>query len=153
MSNSNERTIHFFDPLAAYGWLASFSPHPITILGQPYKTVAHFYLSQKFRGTPLERLIIKAPSPAEAKKIARNYCISVRRDWQAIREDIMYHGIRAKFKDHADLRALLINTLDSKLVEGPIDDLFWGCGVDGKGQNRMGALLMRIRFELCYPLE
>jgi hypothetical protein len=59
--------------------------------------------------------------------------------------------LRAKFTQHEDLRALLLSTGNARLVEwtnvdNPINRT-WG-EVNGKGQNKLGILLMKVRAEL-----
>ena len=60
----------------------------------------------------------------------------------------MLRGVRCKFKTHPELRELLIATGDELLVERSPIDFYWGCGEDGSGLNRLGAILMEIRAEL-----
>jgi hypothetical protein len=59
--------------------------------------------------------------------------------------------LRSKFLQHEDLRALLLETGDARLVEmgrtnNPVNRV-WG-EVNGKGLNMLGVLLMEIRAEL-----
>ena len=39
-------------------------------------------------------------------------------------------------------------TCSKNIVENSPVDNFWGCGEDGKGENRMGKILMVVRDEL-----
>ena len=55
----------------------------------------------------------------------------------------------SKFTQHEDLRRKLLDTGDAKLVEHTTRDRYWGDGGgEGKGRNRLGVLLMRVRDEL-----
>jgi len=60
----------------------------------------------------------------------------------------MLEAVRAKFSQHADLRALLVGTGDALLVEHTARDDYWGDGGDGHGKNRLGQILMQVRAEL-----
>lgn len=60
----------------------------------------------------------------------------------------MYKALLAKFTQHYDLRKLLLETEDRKLVEHSPYDSYWGDGGDGKGKNRLGVLLVKLRSEL-----
>jgi len=60
----------------------------------------------------------------------------------------MRRALRAKFTQHPDLRTLLLGTGDEEIVENAPGDYYWGCGKDGSGKNRLGALLMELRAEL-----
>lgn len=57
----------------------------------------------------------------------------------------MYEGLRHKFLQNEDLRVKLLETGDKKLIEHTDKDKFWGDGGNGKGENRLGILLMKLR--------
>ena len=57
----------------------------------------------------------------------------------------MYEGLKAKFTQNSDLKVKLLETGDRKLVEHTENDHYWADGGDGKGLNRLGTLLMRLR--------
>ena len=57
----------------------------------------------------------------------------------------MYEGLRHKFLQNEDLRVKLLETGDKKLIEHTENDKFWGDGGNGKGENRLGILLMKLR--------
>ncbi len=59
----------------------------------------------------------------------------------------MERALRAKFQSHPDLRALLVSTQDEELIEDVAGDAFWGVGEDGRGLNKLGLLLVRLRDE------
>jgi len=56
--------------------------------------------------------------------------------------------VRARFSQHEDLKRLLLDTGDAKLVEHTTNDDYWGDGGDGSGKNMLGRLLMEVREEL-----
>ena len=58
---------------------------------------------------------------------------------------VMREAVDAKFRQHEDLRALLLGTGDAKLVEHTDNDDFWGDGGDGSGRNELGRILMAVR--------
>ena len=62
--------------------------------------------------------------------------------------NVMYDAIRAKFTQHAELRQLLLDTQDAKIIEHTENDDYWGDGGDGKGKNMLGKILMKVREEL-----
>jgi predicted NAD-dependent protein-ADP-ribosyltransferase YbiA (DUF1768 family) len=49
-----------------------------------------------------------------------------------------------KFRQHGELRTLLLNTLPADLVYVESGDPFWGDGGDN-GMNELGKSLMRVR--------
>ena len=61
----------------------------------------------------------------------------------------MYEGLRYKFTQNENLKAKLLETGNRKLIEHTENDKYWADGGgDGKGQNRLGILLMKLRDEL-----
>jgi ribA/ribD-fused uncharacterized protein len=90
--------------------------------------------------------ILAAKTPAEAKRIGKT--VTLRKNWSQIREEVMETGLRAKFQQNPELKKKLIDTGNVDLIEGNTwGDTFWG-QVDGKGENKLGKLLMKIRKEL-----
>jgi NADAR domain len=72
-------------------------------------------------------------------------------NWTEIKFDRMRSVLHAKFSQHEDLRVVLLETGNARLVEegrtnNPVNRL-WG-EVNGKGLNMLGVLLMEIRTEL-----
>jgi ribA/ribD-fused uncharacterized protein len=59
----------------------------------------------------------------------------------------MLHALRCKFAD-PELQVLLLSTGLRTLIENSPHDSYWGCGRDGKGENRLGVILMRVREDL-----
>ena len=60
----------------------------------------------------------------------------------------MYVALYAKFTQHSDLKKRLLGTGDRPLVEHTERDRYWGDGGDGRGENHLGKLLMKLRGEL-----
>jgi ribA/ribD-fused uncharacterized protein len=73
----------------------------------------------------------------------------LRRDWERIKDDVMYDALKAKFGQHPELAALLLGTGDAEIVEHTHNDSYWADGGDGSGKNMLGQLLMRLRGELA----
>jgi len=67
-----------------------------------------------------------------------------------VKNDVMYRALKAKFRQHPDLRSLLLSTGNAKLVEHTVNDKIWADGGDGSGQNRLGELLQRVRDEIRF---
>lgn len=85
-------------------------------------------------------------SPGKAKKMGRR--VQLREDWTSVRDQVMRQLVCAKFSDHPELLELLLSTGDQKLIEGNYwKDYYWGV-CNGIGQNRLGNILMDVRFRL-----
>jgi len=130
-----------------YFFLSNFYPSPITSDGYDYATVEHFFQSKKAAHSWEARMIRDLPSPSEAKRAGR-ICY-MKGNWEDIKDSIMETALRLKFGQNTNLKASLLATGDDKLVEGNRwHDTYWGVDIEtGKGQNRLGKLLMQIRDE------
>ena len=91
-----------------------------------------------------ERLqIIECDSPQCAKKLGKT--CTIRDNWDKIKIEIMWVGLRNKFDQNPELKRYLLETGDAELIEGNHWwDRFWGV-YKGEGQNHLGKLLMKLR--------
>lgn len=128
-----------------YGCFSNFSRHSFTLGGQSWQTVEHYFQAQKFVGTPREHEIQIAPDPMQAKVMGNSRDFPIRADWEAVKDDVMHEAVRAKFEQHPDIRAVLLGTGQEVLVEAARNDSYWGYGPDGRGQNKLGLTLMKVR--------
>jgi N-glycosidase YbiA len=133
--------------------LSNFSPHPITLKGKTWPTSEHYFQAQKFARTPDEEEVRQAKSPVIAARMGRSRQRPLRKDWEAVKDSIMHEAVLAKFTQHAELRELLLGTGNAGIVEHTNNDRYWGDGGDGRGQNKLGQILMRVREELRHGQE
>lgn len=86
--------------------------------------------------------------PNEGKSLGRK--VPLRKDWDRVKDNIMYEIVKEKFTQHEDLKRRLLETGDEELQEGnDWYDTYWGVDIHtGKGLNMLGKILMRIRDEL-----
>ncbi len=139
----------FFNSLRdEYGFCSNFAPTPITLKGCTWPTVEHYFQAQKFAGTDHEEAIRLARSSMVAARMGRSRQRSLRPDWEIAKDAIMLEAVRAKFIQHADLRAKLLATGDARIVEHRARDAYWGDGPNGSGKNMLGQILMLVREEL-----
>ena len=70
-------------------------------------------------------------------------------NWEYIKEKVMEKALRAKWSLPV-WKKLLLNTGDTEIVEwNNWNDKYWGATIkDGKGHNKLGLLLMKIRKDL-----
>ncbi|NDJ34717.1 MAG: NADAR family protein, partial [Chloroflexi bacterium] len=125
-----------------YGCFSNFSPHGFELDGAYWPTSEHYFQAQKFAGTPHEEAIRLARGPMMAARMGRSRKRPLRADWEEVKDDVMRRAVLAKFRAHADIRAVLLATGDEVLVENAPGDAYWGCGKDGTGLNRLGEILM-----------
>lgn len=136
-------TITRFD--GDYRFLSNFYPSPISILGFDYPTVEHAYQSWKAKNLDDWKYVALSETPAVAKRRGRE--IECREDWDEIKIEVMEYCLLKKFEDPVMLE-ILISTFPIDLVEGNWwGDTFWGV-CNGKGENHLGKILMKIRLEM-----
>jgi len=95
-----------------------------------YRSVEHFYQSQKFLDSKFINMVIDANRPKDSKNIAHKILDDntnvIRDDFDDIKIDIMKKGVYAKFEQNLDLRKKLL-AVDGEIVErNDWDDRFWG---------------------------
>jgi len=82
----------------------------------------------------------------QAKKAGRHVILS--RSWNEIKDAVMWQVLMAKFDDKM-LGSMLIDTGNIELIEdNHWGDTYWG-RCNGKGQNKLGIMLMEVREELA----
>jgi ribA/ribD-fused uncharacterized protein len=139
--------IRFYRVDEPYGFMSNFARYPIQVDGCEWPTSEHYFQAQKFAGRPEEEQVRSARTARRAAHLGRTLP-GLRRDWEAVKDDVMLNALRAKFRQHPDLRAQLVATGDRLLVEHTLNDAYWADGGDGSGRNRLGELLMQVRAEL-----
>jgi ribA/ribD-fused uncharacterized protein len=154
MEKLEDAPIYFYRKNEPFGFMSNFYPSPITIDGKHYSTVEHYFQSQKFVGSAHELEIIKAAKPVEAFRLGQSREFPIRKNWEEVKDEVMYRGLHAKYTQIEELKKLLLDTKDRRLVEHTTNDKYWADGGgNGKGKNRLGELLMRLRTELRKPLN
>lgn len=124
-------------------FLSNFYLAPFRYMDVVYKTTEHAYQAMKTLNPEHKADIRAASTGATAKKLGKK--VNLRKDWDEIKDKIMFHICLCKFLQHKDLAEKLIATGDSILEEGNNwDDKYWGT-VNGEGENKLGKILMRIR--------
>lgn len=134
-----------------YAFLSNFYPSSVQEKGIRYPTIEHYFQAQKTL-VPFERHAIAATAtPGQAKQEGRR--ITLRGDWEQVKEQVMLDGLRLKFAIPY-LAEKLLATGDAELVEGNWwHDNTWGSCYCAKcqhleGQNKLGKLLMLVRKEI-----
>lgn len=137
--------------LAASGYdvFSNMAPYAIVIDGVRWPTSEHYYQAMKFTDASIREKIRRVQNPFVAAAVGNDRGCPIRPDWEAVRVATMLRAMTAKFAQHADIRAMLMATGNRRLVDHTAADDFWGEGIDGKGRNMVGRLLMKIRDELA----
>jgi ribA/ribD-fused uncharacterized protein len=139
-----------------YAFLSNFSKHVgvVTIPGKNGKDLNFHHVEGAFQAMKCEdpemREDFIALEPNEAKRLGN--IIKLRKNWEDIKDNIMFDCLKQKFEKNNDLKELLIETGDAELIEGNTwHDNYWGvcccerCKNNKPGKNRLGKLLMKLR--------
>ena len=137
--------IFFWTRHDEHGYCSNFYRTPIVINGEVYFTVEHYYQACKSMDIEEREMIRTLPTPKEAK--FAGYHVKLRPDWEKVKEGVMLKALRVKFTKYTVLREKLLSTGDAVLHEDSPWDKYWGYA-KGKGQDRLGILLMQVREEL-----
>jgi N-glycosidase YbiA len=140
--------IRFYSTREEYGCFSNFAAASFVLKGRRWPTSEHYFQAQKFAGTPREEEIRLARSPTIAARMGRSRRHRLRPDWEKVKDVVMREAVLAKFRQNADLRAILLGTGNTLLIEHTERDSYWGDGGDGSGRNRLGEILMSVREEL-----
>ena len=131
--------------IGKYFFLSNFYNCTVTYNGVTYLNTEAAFHAQK---CPSRCREFSKLNPSEAKRLGRK--VSLRKDWETVKDGIMYDIVKAKFIQNPDLQKKLLDTGTQMLIEGTTwHDTYWGTDLKtGEGQNKLGKILMDIRNEL-----
>lgn len=110
-----------------------------------WNSLEHAYQAAKTLVKGEQDIIWASKSAKEAKRIGK--ALTMRNDWESIKENVMLDLLRIKFQ-YGTLKEQLLSTGDAELIEGNWwGDTYWGV-CKGVGENKLGKLLMKVRSEL-----
>jgi len=139
-------------------FLSNFYPSPISIelddgSVETAKTVEHAFQASKTESAVVALRILDTETPGVAKRFGG--LVVLRKDWDEIREQIMYDLLKAKFTHYPPLRERLLKVPDDQLTElNDWHDNYWGictckrCQDSVEGLDRLGYLLKKLKKEL-----
>lgn len=141
--------INSFDKSNSF--LSNFFNSPVTYEGIKYLNNEAAFQSAKTMDMNIRKKFATM-NPSEAKKTGRQ--LTLREDWEQIKDKVMYDVCYAKFTQNLNLKTLLLETEEEELVEGNWwHDNYWGnCSCPKcqsiEGKNHLGLILMKIRKQL-----
>ncbi len=137
--------IEFYKEFGDLGYLANYSNHGFWKNGVFYKTVEHYYQSEKFDNPEVKQRIIDAETPKDASNIGRDRGNARANMFTARKIQIMYQGVLEKFRQNRDIAYKLIETRNEMIAEATVDEYYWGIGKDKSGVNIFGNILVHVR--------
>jgi hypothetical protein len=150
MSKEQVEKCSFYDEnnikgfFGGYRWLSNYHICPVMFEGDLYPSSENAY--QAAKSPWCDRSIYWKCTPKEAKNLGGQ----VKNDagWFSRNLDIMEQILLDKFTRNADLKQKLLETGSALLEESNWwNDTFWGT-CDGKGENTLGKILMKVRDRL-----
>lgn len=145
--DSSSTIIYFCSKIKEYGELSNFYSCSFDLDSKNWKTVEHYFQAYKTLDPKDQEYIRNLPTPKEAKQYGR--MVSLRKDWEEIKLEVMKKACLAKFTQNENLKKILLSTGTKELREHTFRDKFWGDGgKNGKGKNHLGKILMEIREKL-----
>jgi ribA/ribD-fused uncharacterized protein len=146
-------------------WSGPFSqwhPSPFVIDGVHYNCAEQYMMAEKarlFGDAKRESLIMSNPDPAVQKRLGREVQGFDDAVWKANAFDIVKRGSYAKFTQNEDLKAHLMATGNTTLVEASPEDRIWGIGLKKsdprakkrstwRGTNWLGQVLTEVREQI-----
>lgn len=128
-----------------YHFLSNFYPCEVCYQGLTYLNVEAAFQSAKTMNMEIRKEFCQMP-PNIAKRKGRN--LILRRDWETVKDEVMYQCVLDKFSRNTNLKKKLLSTGDAELIEGNTwNDRYWGV-CKGVGKNTLGKILMKVREEL-----
>ena len=144
------------------GCCSNWHPTGFDFRGTRFATGEHWMMWQKARlmgDTEMAALILSAPTPRKAKEFGGQVKPYDGTLWDAVREQLVYYGVREKFLANDLERDLLLSTSSALLAEASPYDKVWGVGMTAddprfanpakwEGQNLLGRVCMRVRADI-----
>jgi len=146
---TNPPTIKF-DQNTSYPQFMNHSPHRVIWNGQQYPTALHLHEALKFldHRPDIAELIRQCANIHEVYPLSAKYVEFQRPDWGDQFLPLMEEVLYSKFRQHPDLRIMLLGTGTADLeYASPVDE-YWGSGADGRGANQLGKVLTEVREQL-----
>lgn len=135
-----------------YIFLSNFAKWPCEYEGLKYPTSEHAYQAAKSLDYKVRKEFLENDNPGWAKHKGGE--ISLRKDWEAVKDGVMFSILLDKFTRNKEVYDKLMATGDKELIEGNTwHDNHWGdCRCDRcknkYGRNMLGKILMKIRNRL-----
>lgn len=130
-----------------YFFLSNFYEYPIYYNKLVFCNAEAAFQAQKAMNEKDQYKFINL-NASQARKLGKT--VQLRKDWEEIKDNVMYEIVKRKFTINKELQQKLLETKEEELIEGNWwHDTYWG--VDSKtgiGQNKLGKILTKVREEV-----
>jgi hypothetical protein len=141
-----------------FAWLSNDFKRSIDIDGTTYLSVTHFVASMQAleaKNDDLNGKIMAAKTAKAAKAYVKKLKFN-EEEWDKKKDGIVEKGVRAKFTQHPELRAKLLETDNKPIGFADARDTYWGIGTSmetdkakspskWRGQNKLGKIIETLR--------
>ena len=110
---SNKDLKDKLNPLACF---STYFVREFMVQGRYYPTVEHYFQAQKFTTPEYQEEIRKAKSGVRAKALGTVERDDIVPNWEENQKEIMKRGLKAKFSQQPDLKAILMSTKDNEIT-------------------------------------
>ena len=133
-----------------YSFLSNYYCSDIVIDNERYYHVEGYYQAFKFVNISdkLSKRIQFISDPIIANKRGNSHVMTNewKNEWNTkLRDKVMKRAILIKFITNLELLNKLLNTGNSILIQTNIDDTYWATDKEGRGDNKLGQILMEVR--------
>ncbi|EFA83217.1 putative protein serine/threonine kinase [Heterostelium album PN500] len=176
--DNKQVVINFYRAGDSFGCFSNFSRHKVHLAGFVWPTSEHYFQVYHYRSVIVfystafinlkvlfdsslgyinyYHAIREAKTPGDSASMGRSRAHPLRKDWEDIKDKVMFDVCLAKFQQHKDIQkhnlyffltkqSVLLDTEDATLVEHTKNDSYWGDGGDGTGKNMLGQTLEKVR--------
>lgn len=144
------------------GVFSQWYPSPMIIDGVEYSCAEQYMMAMKallFGDAPRHEAIMATSDPAKQKALGKLVAGFNVHQWEFVARDIVMRASLAKFTSDSKLRAKLLLTEGTTLVEASPTDVIWGVGLseddprvhsrdNWQGRNWLGHVLTELRESL-----
>ena len=152
----------FHNPDEENGFLSNWYVSSFTVNKIRFSSMEQYMMYEKallFQDQEAAEKILQTDNAADIKALGRSVQHFDDKIWIKVREEIVYKGVREKFRQNPELAENLEKTGEEIIAECAVKDRIWGIGLSMKdenrhcidrwrGQNLLGKILMRVREEI-----
>ena len=135
--------------------MSNWALSEFTVNGLIFSSMEQYMMYQKavcFKDEEIAEKILATTDVAVIKALGRQVKGYNDGYWNGVRQLLVYEGLKEKFTQNENLKKLLLDTEDSILAEGAVNDRIWGIGLSMKDSNRLESEKWRGQNLLGYAM-
>ena len=135
--------------------MSNWALSEFTVNGITFSSMEQYMMYQKavcFKDEEIAEKILATTDVAVIKALGRQVKGYNDGYWNGVRQLLVYEGLKEKFTQNENLKKLLLDTEDSILAEGAVNDRIWGIGLSRKDSNRLESEKWRGQNLLGYAM-